>query len=700
MNVFLNAAPKINLRGVEDVSGRVAPAVQLERPQHMPLVYTFAKKGKPGLQFLSPANAALVYGADSFDERGPYATHATPLINILAKNGNMSAFQRLVPPGASTASLRFSADVLGPVPVQQYELDELGNFKLDKTGAKIETDVTRDGYIVKFVKSDVTVEKVNGVDISTFGVANSTVGNQTRTVGQDTIQSTRIPLFDMLPPDFGDDGNNRGVAIWASSERDLEVPDSRLLTTDKSYPFRIAQISRPSASETGKTVRTNYNEDYLELSLRPKAYNKRTDQEIYLGKNFLPRYQTLNDPNVPEIYGNVEKIAVYDANIAMLLEAFMTAEIAADDTFMHDEFVGNETEWFLFNLFGATNIEGQPYFAYQINTTDPDAAIMSRNSHHYMVGGADGEMTLATFDNAVKNAIVDWSDPQHEFSEILKYPVRVFYDTGFTLDTKYAILSFMGNRKDLVVGMTPHTVGEPKLTASQESSRALAIQTRARLYPESTYHGTSTMRCFIMGRSGTKVDSRYDGELPVLLEIIDWLSAMMGAGHGRWKADKVPDRNPLNMIKSFTNINATFVPGSAQATDWNNGLNWVAAYDTKRYYVPSLQTVYPDDTSILNSIFAAFACAEINYAGARVHSNFSGSTQLTQGEFREAVTKDYVKQLDRIFGGMFDVTVETNIDEGDQQRGYSWHNLVRIAGDTPRTVMTLDIRAERRSEQP
>ena len=105
-SVFLNAAPRINLRGVEDASARVAPAIQLERPQHLPVVYTFAKKGKPGLQFLSPANAALVYGAESFDERGKYATHATPLINILAKNGNIAAFDRLIPPGASTASLR------------------------------------------------------------------------------------------------------------------------------------------------------------------------------------------------------------------------------------------------------------------------------------------------------------------------------------------------------------------------------------------------------------------------------------------------------------------------------------------------------------------------------------------------------------------------------------------------------------------
>lgn len=694
MTLILNASPKINLRGVDDGSSRTAPAVQLERPQHLPLVYTFAKKGKPNLQFLTPANAALVYGVDSFDERSIYATHATPLYNVLARNANMMAVQRLVPPGASTASLRISVDVLGPFPIPQYERNSDGSIKRDSSNLPISLGTFADGYRFKFVKSDVTVDDITGE--STFGKATQSIGNQVVTIGADTIQSTRYPLFDLLPEDFGDDGNNRGLAIWAPTEMDDDAPDTSVLTTAKTYPFRIAQIYRSSAESTGKVVRTNYNDDFLEMSLKPKAFNKRTQQDIYVGKHFLKNYQVTNDPSLPKIYGNFEKISVYEENIAELLEMAMNAELAADPM-ANEEFIGNENEFYLFNMFGGTNIEGRPYNAYQINTTDSDAMILTRNTHHYMIGGADGEMSNETFDAAVAEAIQDWYDPQHEFSEILKYPVRVFYDTGYTLETKYKLIPFIGNRKDLLVGLTPHTVGEPKLTASQESSRALALQTRALLFPESTYHGTPTSRAFIMGRSGTKVDSRYDGELPLLLEVIDWLSAMMGAGHGRWKSDKVPDRNPLNKIKTFTDINATFVPGSAQTTDWNNGLNWVAAYDTSSYYVPSLQTVYPDDTSILNSVFAAFACAEIEYLGARVHSNFSGSVKLTSGEFREAVTKDYTQLLDRKFAGLFDTTVETNIDEGDALRGYSWHNLVRIAGDTPRTVMTLDIRAERRS---
>jgi len=698
MNLYDNASPRLILRGVEDDSGRTAPVAVAERPQHMPVIYTYAKKGKGGLQFMSPNRANLVYGDESFYENGKYATHATPLYAVFAHRANTMAIERLFAPGAAMASLRISVDLLGPFDVPQFQRDEQGLFVLTEQGEKIPTGAVRTGYKLKWVSGPITLDSNN---LTTFRRMAQSNGNQAIDQNGETLQSRRYPIFDILPPDPGEDGNSRGISIWANTEMDELTPDVALLSDPKAeaFPFRIAQFYRETANSTGKNVKTNWNEDSLELTLKPGSYNSRVEQDVYVGEDFLKMFKPVQTTGEAPIYGQFEDFYVYDDNVRTILGLLMAAEQAqSSDQHFAEELIGKADKPYLMNMISGRSLSGAPYLTVQINTEDADSILLVKESQHYMVGGSDGQMNQENYEAAVVSEIANWANPNHPYSEVLKYPVRVFYDTGFTMDNKKKLIPFIGSRKDLVLGLTTYTVGEPRLTASQESSRALVLQSLARLYPESTFHGTSTNRCFIIGRHGTKIDSVFKGELPLIVEVADWFSQMMGAGNGRWKSEFIPDRNPRNMIKLFTDVNATFVPGSAQAVDWNNGMNWVAAWDQAgSLYMPSLQTVYPDDTSILNSVFAAFACAEVQYLGARVHATYSGNVTLTADEFKEEVTKEYERLLDRKFAGIFDTSVVTNIEGRDRLLGYAWHNQVIVAGDPARTVMTLDVRAVRRS---
>lgn len=698
MNLYDNASPRLILRGVEDDSGTVVTPTPAERPQHFPVIYTYAKKGKGHLQFMSPNRANLVYGDESFVENGPYATHATPLYKQFALNANSMAIKRVFPPDAAMASLRISADLLGPVDIPQYERDEQGQFVLDQSGKRIPTGAVRTGYFLKYVGGPITLDNDG---YSTYRKMAHSIGDQAMDVNGTMVQSRRYPLFDILPPDAGSDGDNRGISIWANTENDDVVPDSALLTDPKAraFPFRIAQFYRPNTYTTGDNVRTNWNEDSMELVLKPGAYNSRVEQDVYLGDDFLPMYTPVATPGEAPIYGQFENFYVYDDNVKTILKKLMASEQAqSSDQHFAQELIGNANNPYLINMISARGLSGAPYLTIEINKSDANAIHLVKEAQHYMMGGSDGTMNQENFENAVVADMANWANPNHAYSEVLKYPVRCFYDTGFTMDNKKKIIPFIGSRKDLVLGLTPYTVGEPALTASQESSRALVLQSMARLYPESTFHGTSTNRCFIVGRHGRMIDSKFKGQLPLIIEVASWLSKMMGAGNGRWNSEYIPDSHPRNMIKLFDKVNATFVPGSAQAVDWRNGLNWVAAWDHgESLYMPSLQTVYPDDTSVLNSIFAAFACAEIQYLGARVHATFTGNVTLTEAEFREEVTKEYNRLMDRKFAGIFDTSVVTNIEGRDKQLGYAWHNQVIVAGDPAKTVMTLDIRTVRRS---
>src|SRR5574343_421085 len=155
---IINAAPKSNLLGVDDQSGRQLVVEAELLPTHLPLVYSYAERGDTTPQVVLGDSATRLYGASTFDLRGKIATHQTLIYQACAAAGNSVLLQRVIPTDAPPpASLVLWLDILEEE-VYSYERNLDGSIKKDGvTGAPVpELDgngdpITIPGYTGKWV---------------------------------------------------------------------------------------------------------------------------------------------------------------------------------------------------------------------------------------------------------------------------------------------------------------------------------------------------------------------------------------------------------------------------------------------------------------------------------------------------------------------------------------------------------------------
>jgi hypothetical protein len=253
----------------------------------------------------------------------------------------------------------------------------------------------------------------------------------------------------------------------------------------------------------------------------------------------------------------------------------------------------------------------------------------------------------------------------------------------------------MAIRKDIAVIVSTHDVLSPVLSASEESSLAIALRARATNYPESDLFGTPVMRCMIVGRCGKLINSQYRKKLPLTLEIAAKSAAYMGAGNGKWKAGFAFDDAPNNNVTMFTDVNVTFTPASVRNKDWAAGLNWVDQYDRRSLYFPALKTVYDNDTSVLTSFFTMMAIVELNKVGERVRRRFSGNSKLTNAQLIERINAEVIAQTQGRFDDRFIIKPDAHFTAADLARGFSWTLAIQIYAPNMKTVGTLSIESYR-----
>jgi hypothetical protein len=278
------------------------------------------------------------------------------------------------------------------------------------------------------------------------------------------------------------------------------------------------------------------------------------------------------------------------------------------------------------------------------------------------------------------------------------YPESYIYDTGFPLATKYELIKFIAIRRDTFVMLSTYTVGGPELSAANENSIALSLMARIQSYPESDYFGTSVVRGLIMGRYAMPKNSNYKKKLPIVIELATMAAKMMGAGDGRWNQEMLFDRAPRNQITMFKDINITFTSTKVRNKDWDVGLNWVQTSTRSSYFIPALQTVYNDDTSVLNSFFFAACCVEMQKVAERVWRLFSGNVSLSDGELFDAVNRAVEQRSVGRFADLFKIVPAAYKTEADTARGYSYTLPISIYGNNMTTVATVELKAYRMSD--
>lgn len=684
MNASMLATPRMEYQGLEDNSTVQQDLPAEVRPTHFPLSFIYAAWGPEGMMPCAGTQRTSLYHADSFVENSKYATHSTVLSNRVNATGNTQMHWRMIPKDAGPkSSLRLWLDLL-PTMKKTWVRNSDGSYKFNDDGVRIETGEVIPGFIGKWVVSKVEDD---------FSVATEKDGIQTDSQGNTSVM---YPWMDFEVPHYGKHGDNFGLSMWAKTANGEDPLDKRLLTEAKLYPFQVAFMSRKDEMSTGKAVTNLFGANSVEMSFKPGAYDRNYNERKYVGEDLIGKYQNLDDRMDPK-YGPFGKVFVYDEVIATVLESLYNAE-AAYVTADHD-FDGSAVDEnkYLFNVISGTTSSGRPYDAFELDYSGKGVVRMSQNATFFAQGGSDGTMNETAFADLVEEAMDEFENPNSAYAmDDIRYPVSFLYDSGYPLKTKYALCKFIGLRKDTAVVLSTYDTQGARLTASQESSLAVALRTRLQLYPESTYFGTPVCRGMVVGRNGKLIGSDYRGRLPLTIEIATKAARYMGAGNGVWKGQYSFDRGQMSRVTDFTDVNVTFTPADVRNADWSNGLVWVESFSQRDLHFPAMKTVYSDDTSILNSFFNMAGCVEMVKVARLAFVEYVGSDKLTNSEFKKSQEEFIAANVKGRFDNRFIITPTVFYTVADTKSGFRWSTRINFKGPNQKTVMSLGIDVERR----
>lgn len=688
MATSVKATPQTIFNGINDQSTVTQENPADLIPTHLPKCFVYTKWGPTTPELVVGASLTNTYHADSFDLRKKWANHQTVLLNKINAQGNSIMVQRLKPADAADeAMVRISLDILETdLPVYQRGTD--GTYLLDVNGDKQQVGTTViAGVKLKWVATAITAA-------TNFGLGAQSVGDQT----DGTNQSIRIPIMDLKVPHFGENGNNYGIRMWAATGTGTDPLDTSILTNESVYPFNISCFYRATTTSTPSIVKTIDGQESVQVTWKTGVINSNNDSQLSFDDVFVSSYQDLTSATTAPTYGPFGEAYLYQTNLTTALTTVYNKEAPAVDSF--SDFTGTSlsTEMYLVNLLSAVSTQNSPYHAVELVSTGTGAFLPNQSSTIYARGGTDGTMSDALYAGLVSTAMADYADENSELMDMANNPESVIYDTGFPLATKKDLTKFISVRKDTFVFLSTHIVGGATMTASEETSMAIALKAAAQLYPESSVFGTAPCRAAIIGRSGKLISSQYTGRLPLTVELGEKLAAYMGAGTGIWDSTAKVDMQPNNQISTFSDVNVTFTPITVRNKDWDNGLVWVQKISRKVLFWPALKTVYDNDTSVLNSIVTVLVCCDLQKVGYKAWTQYSGRRDLTPSQLCERVNDYITTNAKGRYGDEYIVTPNAYITSGDNANGFSWTTEIELRSPVMSTVQKLTVIARRRTD--
>lgn len=690
MSLFKNASPEVLLLGADDKSTRQITPSEEPIPQHCPLFFIFGERGTTKRVLVGGSKLIPMYGASTFDINDKYYTHATLFMQAAISKGNTCVVERVTPSDAGVRSnVIVYMDVL-KTEVPNYVRDTMGYKVEDEStgGYKVDEDTPLiDGYLIKYITDYETEETELGL-----------LTPKTGTMTDGATTSTMYPIFQAKAKYQGEYYNNIGFSIGTLFGEKL---DNRIVKGTKSLPYALTLYTRPSQKHSPVVFKNLFGEPSTNFSFYPKVINPNTEARMDFEDIFESMWFNETDSLKSLKYFDYENIYFYRSNFELVTKLFLEEErkYVTDETFSQYDFTTAdeeiEEEFYVVNPFACKTSKNIPYRA--VMYSEEEAVVtgnqkeinMSLNTPVFLKGGSDGTLSNEEFEKAVVARLAEYLDPDSEVIDTAVNVESALWDSGFTLPTKRDLFNFIALRKDTYCVLSTHdySMGEKRLPLSEERAIAVSLRTRAQMFPESEYHGTGVARAVIVAGESKLRTGITKNYVPATYDLIVKTAAMMGAGNGLWKRGEVFDKYPGNALTETIEYEPRFIPAGIKPTLWNDGIVWAQPYDRKTYHFPALQTVYSNDTSVLNNFFAIACLCTVTKIGALAWRRFTGSTALTNSEFIREVENFVNEQLKDRFAGMFVVVPEVIITEEDEQRGYSWRLITAIYGNNMKTKM-------------
>lgn len=537
-----------------------------------------------------------------------------------------------------------------------------------------------------------------------------------------TVKSTMYPFVGLVAKNQGAYYNGLGFGIGSITGDEL---DTKIVSSTKAMPYRLAFYTRSSSTTSPSQFRSLYGEPYVQFSPKDKAINPNTDAKFDFETVVENNWWNETDDLKSLRYEDYETIHFFREYFEELCKMFLAKEkqfVSDEDKRWDNGKSASSSSWYDFTTSDQNDIDEEylimnplscrtsqniNYFTLvKDNETNPvlkdnqKEVLMSLDSPVFLQGGSDGTISNEEFEKLVVEDMKQYSDADSELQDLAVNVESTFYDTGFTLNTKKELINFITLRKDTDIVLSTHddSLGEKTLPLSDARAVAEALKARYKLAPESEYFGTTVARGVVVMGSGKLRDGSTKNRIPITYELAVKAASMMGSSTGVWDSKKIFDNYPGNAIEYLIDPQPSFIPAGIKPTLWNEGVVWVQPYDRSSYHIPALQTIYEDDTSVLNNFFVMKALGQLTKLSDRVWRKFTGTSKLSNAEFIEAVTEYCNKLLKGIFDNVVTVIPEVIIDDEDELRGYSWHVVWKLYGDNMKTVLVASTEVYRSSD--
>lgn len=717
----MKATPRAILKGILDQSAQRIPVERKQLPQHLPVFFLLTEKGET-VEIVGGAAAKEIYGDKTFENTSNFYNHQTVGANIALSAGNQIMVVPVKLPAAKKATVRLSAEVVTATvdgKLKTRIVWHANHYDPDNEDTGTGRGDLNPAYRQGTVAADLT---------------NTKLGEITDPDDQKTYNtpSALYPIFDFEVESKGEYGNRFGFSITAPTEENTFPTDYALSQSLKNFIYRLQLFKKSTASANPSFIYNNHSESFTDFVLEHGVVNKATNIDLSFGEVITEFYSENDDAEKPPTKGPFPRVAIYQDNIEhiakMIAEGYEVEAMNADGTrkkFKVPGVYSTPTEakenLYMVNIFTGEDFHGKKYETVDLNSSRMFGGIrFGRDSVIYAQGGTDGFPTtsgavdklklLKTFDETVREWCTNFND-KNPLYDSAKYPFAALWDTGFSMETKKALLLPVGQHKRIWTTLGTHAVADyktpdlkdefyvkPALSGAEEISVGMILKSAALLLPESEEFGTPTVRVGIVSRSGHLRDKSSRDRLPLTLELLNMVCKYCGRGNGAWDPKYAFDVNPGNIVELFKDVNVTYQSTAAYNKSWDAGIMWVQNYDTNSCFFPAFRTVYPNDTSVLTSYISMMACCYLERVCEIVWRQLVGNGKLTDDQFIEESNRLIAEEVNGKFDNRFRIEPNTYYTSADKLLGYQWSTDIHFYANNMKTVGSFTIAAKRMSD--
>jgi len=686
-----NGTPRIIFGGINDKSRGTLVRGEITYAQHTPLLRLFTETGPTETTYVGNDSDSFnsLYGGQTLARRSKYYNLQSMLAEKLLGEGNGFYVKRLIPDDAPNPARIVVALELVPDQIDAT-IETLAGFNYTaetsaaNTLGKAATSVA--GYRARIVTIPDNTSELGKQEVVPGALMAKSDGSQ----------STLYPLFELPASFVGGPGNQLGIRCWAPTLEDNIGFDETTADTFKTRMYRFQFLKKYTGTTTPSVVLTAADEDYVDVCFTEGAYSDSTDKDYYIGSVLTQAYEDDGiESGLAPLYSPFKEIYVYDDNIATVQKILFDKEVElnpATKNYM--------TEAGQYDFLTMTGVDGDAYQGVVLEGALGGGILLGKDTVVYAQGGGDGTMNHATYESLVTKENLVFGKLGDQYENVAIYQFGHIYDTGLSMEGKYAMMNVLAARKDIKAIFTTYVEAEGKMpTASEELSRAASLMTRLKAFPESTLHGTPVCRAEIIQQSGKLMGGGYAKPVPQVIDYAVRWAQFGGAGTGILREGKDIDESPNNRVTEIKALNVPYFGERSQSAAWESGATYTLSYDTRSNFYPCIRSVYNDETSVLLSPITVNICCDIMRMIHKVHADFSGNAKLTNEQFVERCDKRIMQLVGAKYNNRVDVVPQTYFTIDDQANRFSWHCRVKVLASNPRTVMYFDLETHNRDLQ-